>query len=93
MLVFDSLRRMKHSRGAQRGLFKFWPTPESLYATYGISEGNPDLCEPGCTKRYCLPNVCVQRYFQFNHFPVIRPLVYNTSPDQFQESSALGYVF
>ena len=82
---------MKHSRGAQRGLFKFWPTPESIYATYGIADGASHVCEPGCTQRYCLPNICIQRYFEFNHFPVIRPLEYSTEPSQFEISRHCGY--
>lgn len=90
LLIFDNLKKMRYSRGSQRGLFKYWPTPESIYQVYDLPKDAVTLCDSDCNQRYCLSNICIQRYFAYSHFPTMRPIRYSTTPTDFQPSADLG---
>ena len=81
---------MRRGRAYRKGLCKFWPSPESLYQTFPITPNDPKVCASDCPSRYCISNMCIESYFAENHFPLLRPLRYDTAPAAFEISGDLG---
>ena len=89
LLVFQNFEKMRRGPAYRQGMCRYWPTPEAIYESYGIPPGAENVCDGTCSKRHCLPNICIQEYFQDRHFPPLRPLAYPTTNAAFEISADL----
>ena len=89
-MVFDNFEKMQKGRAFKKGMCRFWPTPECIYQTFNVAAGDQKICSDKCSTRHCISNLCIESYFEENHFPLLRPLVYDTSPAAFEISDDLG---
>ena len=64
------------NRRASRTLFVQWPSPESLYPYYPMDSTTPNVCMVGCSGKTCLTNICISRYFDHFHYPVMRTITF-----------------
>ena len=85
-MVFENFEKMRKGPAFRKGMCRYWPTPESVYETYGIPAGADKVCDADCSSRHCLPNICIQSYFTDRHFPLLRPLVYPTNSTEFDRT-------
>lgn len=51
-----------------------YPTPESIYPHFKMPSGMKNVCSDDCSQVYCLYDVCLQKYMEETHFPIIRPI-------------------
>ena len=72
MLKYMLKKRQGRDSGDQ--LVLRYPTPESIYSYYPIPLGAEDSCADGCSKTYCLYDICMTQLFEKTHFPMVRPI-------------------